>query len=345
MRISTRIALIIALTAGLAGAAAAGGTADKKAAEAPPAACEGTNLLTALASSDPARHARILEDADTLENGRAVLWRLERPGLAPSYLFGTVHLTDTRVTQLSDATRLALDGSTAVLLEAADVSPETTARALTSAARAAVFTDGRSLESLLSEEEFRKVEASIDRVGVPAAAAKLYRPWIVSMLLAASDCERRRIREGEAVLDMVVADRAKARAIPVAGLETTEEQLAAMAGVPEDQQVGMLRANLALADQTDDLMETMVQLYLERRIGAVWGLQIALAEKAGIPASAFAAFQEQIVVGRNRKMRDVALPYLEKGGAFVAVGALHLPGKDGLVALFRDAGYTATAIE
>ena len=30
--------------------------------------------------------------------------------------------------------------------------------------------------------------------------------------------------------------------------------------------------------------------------------------------------------------------------AFVAVGALHLPGEQGLVQLLRDAGYTVTAI-
>ncbi len=44
-------------------------------------------------------------------------------------------------------------------------------------------------------------------------------------------------------------------------------------------------------------------------------------------------------------MRDRALPLLGKGGAFIAVGALHLPGDKGLVALFREAGYTVTAVE
>jgi uncharacterized protein YbaP (TraB family) len=34
-----------------------------------------------------------------------------------------------------------------------------------------------------------------------------------------------------------------------------------------------------------------------------------------------------------------AEPYLAKGNAFIAVGAMHLPGKDGLVELFRQAGY------
>ncbi len=44
-------------------------------------------------------------------------------------------------------------------------------------------------------------------------------------------------------------------------------------------------------------------------------------------------------------MRDAALPLLEKGGAFIAIGALHLPGSDGLVALLRKAGFDISALE
>jgi uncharacterized protein YbaP (TraB family) len=44
-------------------------------------------------------------------------------------------------------------------------------------------------------------------------------------------------------------------------------------------------------------------------------------------------------------MRDAALPHLAEGKAFIAVGALHLPGKNGLVALLRGAGYTVSPVE
>ncbi len=347
MPTAIRLSVLLTVLSSLCGVALAGVTGDpNKGYVAPePARCGGTNLLTQLASTDPALHGRVVEAALAVENGRALLWKIEREGRAPSYLFGTVHLTDTRVRDISDATRAALRGATSVLLETSDISPSTTARALIKAAKAAVYTDGRTLDAVLTKDEFKKVQETIDRAGVPAATARLYRPWMISMMLAGSTCERQRIREGEMVLDMALAQEARIHGIPITGLETADEQIETLASLPEDQQLGMLRANLALIDDTDNLMETLVQLYLERRIGAVWELQMALAEQAGVPASAFDAFHQTVIVDRNAKMLAASRAEFEKGGVFMAVGALHLPGEDGLVTLLRNAGYTVTAVE
>jgi uncharacterized protein YbaP (TraB family) len=309
------------------------------------ATCGGRDLLSELALSDRPLFDRLLSEAKATENGSALLWKVEKQGKPPSHLFGTVHLTDERVTRLSDKTQSALSASTTVMLEAADVSPATTAAALSAAAKSAMFTDGKTLDALLTAEEFQLVSKAVDKAGIPGALARVYRPWIVTMLIAASDCERSKVQSGVNVLDMAISEQAKALGKPVAGLETIEQQLAALSSVPDDQQIGMLRANLALADKTDDLMETMVNLYLNRRMGAAWHLQLALAEKAGVGAEAFEGFKQRLIIERNQKMRDAALPYLSAGGAFIAVGALHLPEKTGLVTLLRDAGYTITPVE
>lgn len=44
-------------------------------------------------------------------------------------------------------------------------------------------------------------------------------------------------------------------------------------------------------------------------------------------------------------MRDRALPIAARGGALVVVGAAHLPGAEGLLSLFRQAGYEIERIE
>ncbi len=156
-----------------------------------------------------------------------------------------------------------------------------------------MFSDGKTLDTLLSAEEYQRVRKVIDKAGIPTALAKTYRPWIVTMLIAASDCERAATCSAAPTSSICKSPR-KPR--PLASLlprlETIEQQLAALSAVPDDQQIGMLRANLALADRTDDLMETMVNLYLNRRMGAAWDLQLALAEKAGVGADAFEGFKQ-----------------------------------------------------
>lgn len=307
-----------------------------------PMRCNGFNLLDKLAATDPAIHDRIVENAATLPNGQALLWKIEREGRAPSHLFGTVHLSDPRVLALGSSAEGALRAARTVVIENADLSPDAAAKAYSAAAETARFKDGQTLDKLLSRRDFDKLRRKIRST---SAALRPYRPWIISLMLAGSDCERRRVESGQPVLDIAIANSGRERGVPVVGLETTEEQLAALAAIPDREQIGILRSNLALADEADNLLETMVQLYLKRRVGALWELQIAFAEKAGVSAQDFSSFERSIIVDRNRKMRDGALPQIETGNAFIAVGALHLPGPTGLVALLRDAGYTVTAVE
>ncbi|MGB0928605.1 MAG: TraB/GumN family protein [Pikeienuella sp.] len=56
--------------------------------------CTDDDLLEQLAVEDPALHADIYREAATHPNHEGLLWRIEAPGVAPSFLFGTLHLSD-----------------------------------------------------------------------------------------------------------------------------------------------------------------------------------------------------------------------------------------------------------
>ena len=55
-------------------------------------------------------------------------------------------------------------------------------------------------------------------------------------------------------------------------------------------------------------------------------------------------FTSEVVVNRNRRMLERIQPRLREGNAFIAVGALHLPGKDGLLTLLRNKGYRVSPV-
>lgn len=307
--------------------------------------CKGTDILAELDSSNPTALEKLRQQAAALENTEALLWKIEKPGVAPSYLFGTMHLSDSRITALSPAVEAAFAQSKSLALEVGDLSPDALTAAIATSGADLVYTDGTNLAQKLSKEEFDKVKAVVAASGMPAKFAGMLKPWLVGTLLAVSDCERRQVASGTKVLDMQLADKAQVAGIPVTGLETINQQLAALSSVPENEQIQMLRVSLKNADRTDDLMETMLQLYLKRDMGAAMPFQYMLADQMGVPASAFASFERSLLVDRNVRMKAAAAPLLEEGGAFIAVGALHLPGKTGLVALLRQAGYMVTAVE
>jgi uncharacterized protein YbaP (TraB family) len=336
------LALAAAMSTASAGAADKAGAAGKEAAA---EACTGSDMLAETATKNPQAYERIMAEAAAAKNSDAILWKIEKEGRPASYLFGTVHLTDERVTNLSPAVEKAIKEAKTIALEVSDLSETATSTVIAKSAPLVMFTDGRRLDGLLSSAEYDTVKSIIVRSGMPVDLAALFKPWIVTMILSVSDCERAKVQAGARVLDMKIAEMGKASGKEVIGLETISTQIEALAAVPEQQQLDMLRSSLRFADRTNDMMETLIQLYLKRKVSAALPFQIALAKEAGIGDEAFAGFQQKLLFERNDKMRSVAEPLLEQGGAFIAVGALHLPGDRGLVELLRQSGYTVTAVE
>ena len=89
--------------------------------------CRGINMLAETQAKDPETYAKIMAQAAATENSGPLLWKIERAGRPTSYLFGTVHLTDERVTKLSPAVEQALSQSKTVALEVSDISEKATA--------------------------------------------------------------------------------------------------------------------------------------------------------------------------------------------------------------------------
>ena len=307
--------------------------------------CNGTNMLPGIKLNNAALHARIAERAARIPNGQAVLWKVERSGIAPSYLFGTMHVSDPRVAQLSPVVRKAVLGSRTVAVEVAKMSPATIAQLMAKMPARFIYQNGQSLEQKLAPEEIRVANNAMRKAGLPQQVARLMRPWFVNLLLSVPQCERIRSASGHSVLDQIVADTARNHGIKLVGLETPEEQISALADMPEDVQLGVLRISLTFAKRLEDYFETMIRFYLDRRANLLMPMSIELAKAKGLDVSALKSFEAALATKRNYTMRDRALPLIKKGRAFVAVGVLHLVGREGLVELLREEGFTVTAVE
>lgn len=307
--------------------------------------CRGEDLLPRLAAEDGEAARRVDEAASRIQNGNAMLWRVTRAGTQPSYLFGTIHLSDDRVLNLSPTVREAIAGSRVVALEIADVSAEAVGATLAKLRPRLVFEDGRKLTDMLAPDEVEVARNGLARSGFPAETFAHLRPWFVATMLSMTDCERRRIEAGRIHLDAHVGNLGNAAGARLESLETLESQFLAMASISEPDQLTMLRSTIKSIEHTQNFFETILRRYLDREVSKVLPFQQELVRRAGIDPKAFDSFYKAMLTVRNPRMRDAALPLLKEGRAFIAVGALHLVGDDGLVELFRAAGYDVTPVE
>lgn len=304
--------------------------------------CTGTDLVAKIAAEDPELMESIRAEAAATENGRGLLWRIEKQGSRPSFLFGTMHMTDPRVTELSSMTSAAFADATTVVIETTDVLDETKAMAaMLEKPELMLFTDGTKWPELLSEADRRLAEQAFAERGIPIQTVQTMKPWILSAMVALPSCEMARKQAGAPILDIKLAREAENGGKTVSGLETVAEQLEAMASLPLDFHLEGLVETLRLGSRIDDVIETMIVLYTQADTATLWPLFRAVLP-SGDRGEGYAAFEKAMISGRNKVMADRSIPLLEAGGAFIAVGALHIPGPDGLVADFRSRGFTVT---
>ncbi len=305
--------------------------------------CSGKDLVGAMATAEPAKLAAIRAEAAKTENGEGLLWRVEKAGIAPSHLFGTMHMSDPRVVDLPPPAEKAFGDAAVLIIETTDVlDPSKLTEIMATHPQLMMFTEGGSLPAMLTRGQREAVDAGLKSRGMSLAALQKMKPWIVAALVSLPACELQRQAEGAPVLDVLLAQRAKERGIPVRGLEAAVDQLEAMAALPMAFHLQGLVDTLALGRGIDDVMESMIVLYKAGEIAAVWPFFEATLPAANGDEAGYAAFQETMIVSRNRTMAREAAAELAKGGAFIAVGALHLPGAEGLVELLRRDGYTVT---
>ena len=309
------------------------------------AACAGTDLRPVLAREAPALAEEATRATAAISNGEHRLWRVTAPNGAISHLYGTMHVSDPAVVALPPEAEAAYDGADIVVIETTDVLDEAAMGAsLMARPELMAFTDGTDLTDLMDEAEEAALGAALKERGMTLAAVRSLKPWVLSGLIALPACE-----DTESFLDMDLARDAVDAGRDVRGLETGVEQFEAMASVPLDVHVDALVGSAMLGgDGLTDAFHTMGRLYAEGAIGAIWptlqAISTHLAPGTEMDPAAMVAFEEALITTRNRTMATRAAPILAEGDAFIAVGALHLPGEAGLVTLLREAGHAVEPV-
>lgn len=289
--------------------------------------CSRRAALARLGALGLAWPARAPARAAAFETG--LLWRLERPGHAASHLFGTLHLADPRVTTLPPAAEAAFDAARVLVVELLDDPRSAQVFAATSQ-----LPPGTDLRAQAGDAVFERVAARLaERYGLPPEASARLQPWAAYLTLSQPAG-----RAGE-ILDAALQRRARARARPVVPLETVEAQLATLAAVRPAHMLALLDALARRHDEAMAAIDELIARYRAEDLAGLLALETQAADDEPALRPAIDDLLAQLLQRRNATMAERLAPLLARDASFVAVGALHLLGPDGLPARLARAGW------
>lgn len=266
-------------------------------------------------------------------HGQGRLFEVTAAAIAPSYVFGTMHSTDPEVLQPPAKVMRAFDRSERLVLELV-FDPALEGRMQ----QAMLLDDGRTLTEVVGPALFARLMRRAALYRLPAQHVNRMKPWAAGLALSLPLSELERAAGGALALDRALQKAADERGIPVYGLESTAEQIDAFDGLSEADQIAALRTTIELNPQIDAIFAEMKEAYLAGDLDRLHAMSRSF--YAGSDSGLADLFERRFIEIRNRRMANRLARHVKKGGAFVAIGALHLSGETGVLRLLERRGYT-----
>lgn len=254
-----------------------------------------------------------------------ILWKINDPvKKQEGYLMGTIHMLPKADREQFDMPDSLIRTMDKVVLE---LNPDLMLEDRFELASSMVIPDRKSIPDLISDTLLKRLDGLfIDTFGIKRK--RLYnqyynlKPMYLSMIVMTEQ-----IGEFSAIDDEVAKIASKAK-VEVVGLESVYEQVGFLNAITLEEQLKWL--DEMDASMMDDYYE-LVRFYMK---GDLDSIAISSADQMS------SEMEKNLAIDRNRNWIPRIKEYLEGGKTFIAVGSLHLPGKEGLIELLRAEGYT-----
>lgn len=266
----------------------------------------------------------------------SLLWEIKSPkNGVKSYLFGTYHLVGSTYLESHTKVQNAYKGAKTVVVEMVLDSTK-----LMQFAQAGMMTT--SLTTLVDSTDYHLIKSNIEPImGMDMTFLNMLKPVSLSAMYAVHLAEKNApvdFKYEGMPIDLYFAVDGKKKAKEIVALEDMMEQARILYDSdPVEKQaedlVNMLRDTAEAMDVTAQLIEAYQKEDLDAmaELGREWS-----AEYGDMTA---------LLDDRNLNWMPTLKNVFNKGNAFVAVGALHLPGDAGLLSLLREAGYSVKPVK
>ena len=267
------------------------------------------------------------------EKYNSLFWEISGNGLKNnSYLYGTMHTQDERAFQFKEG---VIDAFNQAEIYAMELNMDSVNQgALLSKL---IMDSTYSLKTLLTADEYAVVSNFFkDSLGQALFMFEKMQPLFTAQMVTLRDLEAQQTD----ALDIYFFKEAKKQKKQTIGLEKTIEQIDAFSAIPYELQAkGLVDAVNDYGKEGKLDMDAMIKYYAEGNLDKL--LEMTTKDEEDEELSKI--FNDIFLVKRNYNMADRAEPYIKEGSTFIAVGAAHLPGEEGVIELLRKKGYKVIA--
>lgn len=268
----------------------------------------------------------VQKDANTL------LWEVSGNGLAkPSFLFGTFHLLCKQDIHFSDQLKKAVNFCDEIYMELDMDDPST----MMSAMLYMNMRNDTTLSDLYTPAEYERLKKYFsDTLKMPLALLQKTKPYFLVALLypRMMDCS------SPAGVEEELMKLAKEDKKEIKGLETMQFQASVFDSIPYQWQAKELLKNIDSFSVNKNEFDTMLGFYKNQNMDSL---------KNMLGKSEFSSdkYDDLLLNNRNKNWVQKLDSIMKKESVFVAVGAGHLVGEQGLISLLQKQGFTVKPLE
>jgi uncharacterized protein len=265
------------------------------------------------------------------EQAKNFLWKATAKG-SVVYLAGSIHMLSPDFYPLNPVFDNAFKEAD-LLVEEVDLGemlgPESQMQSL----MRGMLPAGQTIDKVLSPETLALVTKTAKDLGAPIEALQRFKPWMLALTLEGLELANAGF-DPQLGLDKHFYDLAKEGAKAVQGLETVEYQLSRLDGMTPGQQDRMLAQTLKEIDTEKASVAKLTTAWKTGDADAVAKLVLGNLKTEPV-------LYERLLVERNKNwLPKIEALFARKGHALVLVGAAHLVGPDGLIAMLKAKGYS-----
>lgn len=274
-------------------------------------------------------------------NGQ-LLWRVSGNGCyETSYLFGTLHLETEAFIDSVPGLASAIENVDIIFGEIESENLTSTSAVLQMMKDATAPADS-TIDKLLSPDDYNLVDAVVKKYmfGFGLKELGLLKPAVITAQLSVMQMQKfyPDVLDPNKLIDVAIQKRGISLGKRVDGLEGVEDQLTALFGAPLTEQAEELLEFCRKDNKFDDSSRQLYEAY--RAQDLVTLEKIVFDPEMGMDD----ADMERMSYVRNRSWIDKITQTIPVQRVLVAVGAAHLVGKDGLINLLRERGYTVEPV-